>query len=596
MTETTPITFAELDLDPDIAAGLAARGFTHPTEVQTLAIPRVLQGRDLVVQSRTGTGKTLAYGIPILQKVDPAWKRVQALVLCPTRELALQGQQALQDLARSRALRVVALYGGDSMKRQMDDIHEPPQIVTATPGRLLDHLRRRTLSLSDCFYVVLDEADEMLSMGFYEEVEQIFRHLPRDRQTLLFSATIPQTVLSVAYRYMDDPDRLSLSDDYLSVREIDHAYLLTTEMDKGGSLAKILEFEDPDSCIVFCNTRDEARRTAGYLKGKGFGADLISGELSQKERERVMRRIKAGKLKIMVATDVAARGIDVVGLSHVICYSTSESPEVYIHRTGRTGRVGRKGKAISLVSGRDLHSFNRTEKANGLKIQEIDLPADDQLKEIRAERMWEKLKAYAQEHEFDSEDEIARLLPRIREDSEEGQSILFALLKHFFEERKFREKAEPIAVEAPEEDPDATPIAEAAPPPRGRRGEGRGRGRRDESRSTPERSPRTEGDRPSRSRSRRGRDDRPAANDQEQTSIVLAVGTAHGVEAAELEQLVKRKAGRDVVVGIRILDQESLLTVPARASIDILDGLAEESLRGKRLMPMHLVGDPVSVP
>ncbi|MFN7975340.1 MAG: DEAD/DEAH box helicase [Acidobacteriota bacterium] len=605
MTQTAPIAFTELELSDPVVKGLATLGFTHPTEVQALVIPRILAGKDLLVQSRTGTGKTLAYGIPIVEKVDPAWPRVQALVLTPTRELALQVKLAVAALGKSRGVRAAALYGGDSMRRQMDEIRTPPQIVSATPGRLLDHLSRRTLSLSDCFWVVLDEADEMLSMGFYEEVERILRQVPRDRQTLLFSATLPQAVLSVAHNYLEEPERVSLSDDYLSVREIEHFYVISTEMEKERNLAKVLEAEDPDSCIIFCNTRDEARRVAGFLKGRRFQADLISGELTQRERERVMARIKAGKLKIMVATDVAARGIDVVGLSHVICFSTSESPEVYIHRTGRTGRVGKKGRAISMVSARDLHSFNRTEKANGLKIKEIDVPTDAQVRELRTHTMWERLRAYSEEHELDPDDDVSPLVSKILDGSEDSKAIVYALLKHFFEERKVRERAEPISVEAPEEGAATgdeahafVPQAQEEPPREGDRKKRRRRSRRGRGRERDGEPPATEetgAAEPEATQERRaprgGSRERGGADRNEPRGfIVVALGASQGASSEELIRLVHRRGVRGEVKAT-VMAEETLIELPLPAALMVLEALADETLRGVRLMPMQLVGE-----
>ena len=589
MTDTTPIPFSEFDLRPALVEHLESLGFQHPTEVQTLAIPRILEGSDIVVQSRTGTGKTLAYGIPIIEKVDPKWDRIQALVLTPTRELALQVRNAVSQASAPLGIRVTAIYGGDSMRRQIDELRRPPQIVAATPGRLLDHMGRGTLSLSDCFWVVLDEADEMLSMGFYEEVERILREVPRDRQTLLFSATIPQTVLSVAHNYLDKPKRVSLSDDYISVREIAHEFVLTTEMEKERELARLLEYEDPDACIVFCNTRDEARKVANYLKSHRFGADLISGELTQRERERVMRRIKAGHLQIMVATDVAARGIDVVGMPLVICYSTSESPEVYIHRSGRTGRVGKPGRCVSLVSGRDLHSFNRTEKANGLKIQEIAVPTIEAVKERRSNRMWEKLEAYSQEHEFDESDEFGQLVPRILEAGKDDPAILYALLKHFFEERKFREAVEPIALEAPEEAADDGTAVEHEPREDGgrKRSRRRKRGRdRDESRGEA-REPRREGRGDSSSDERRSRRERSGTD----SFVVVAVGSKHGVEPDELRRMAGRRARRGDPITVQVGEDHSVLTMPSRSTLGVLEGLSHQRIRGQLLLPLQILGD-----
>jgi len=349
-----PETFEEFDLYPEVAEAIAKLGFEAPTPVQSRTFADVMGGGDVVVMAQTGTGKTAAFGIPLAQKLDPKGKRVQALVLTPTRELALQVAREVTAIGKGRGFSAAAVYGGASFTKQVEEIKHGAQIVAGTPGRVLDHMRRRTIRFDGIQVLVLDEADEMLSMGFEKELSEIIEGLPKKRQNMLFSATIPDDIQRLAGRYMSEATRISVSGDAVAAAEISHYVYLVSGLGRVKDLVRVLEVERPDSAIIFCNTRDETQAVARFLKESGYNADWINSDLSQAERERVMQATRKGKLKFMVATDVAARGIDISHLSHVINYSFPESLEVYVHRTGRTGRLGRHGAAVSLITPQDI--------------------------------------------------------------------------------------------------------------------------------------------------------------------------------------------------------------------------------------------------
>lgn len=348
-------TFDALPLGADIRKAVDALGYVHPTPVQLAVFEPASRGKSLVVQARTGTGKTAAFGLPVVDAlVRRSQPGVQALILTPTRELALQVGRELEQLAQFRGTKIVPIYGGAPMGRQISALEDGAQIVVGTPGRVLDHLRRGTLDASNIRIFVLDEADEMLSMGFAKELNAIIETLPKDRQGLYFSATIPPDVERLANSHLRDPEYVTLSSDQIGALEISHFVYLVREGDKRAALARIIEVEDPESAVVFCNTKDETERVAEALKSRGYDADWLNGDLEQRERERVMSATREGKLRFLVATDVAARGIDISHLTHVINADFPESAEQYVHRTGRTGRAGRTGTAISIVGPKDV--------------------------------------------------------------------------------------------------------------------------------------------------------------------------------------------------------------------------------------------------
>ena len=351
--------------------------------MQAQAFDPVMQGKDLIVRSKTGTGKTAAFGLPLLEKMDPEDKAVRALVLCPTRSWPSRWPPRFGP-CQAQGVRVTAIYGGASMQEQQDALESGSPIVVGTPGRIYDHIRRKNLKLQGCRHVVLDEADEMLNQGFYEEVTRILDQLPKGRQVLLFSATVPPEIQNLISQYTTSPEMLMLSGDVLTVDHIHHVrYDVTDAYPKPRNLIYLLEMEEPDNAIVFCNTRDDTALVTAVLNRNGFDAELLNGDLPQKERERVMAKVKRGEVAFMVATDIAARGIDISDLQYVINYSLPEDPAVYLHRVGRTGRIGKKGTAINLISGRELGTFTVLEKKYGIKFEKREMPSPEE-----AMQMW----------------------------------------------------------------------------------------------------------------------------------------------------------------------------------------------------------------
>jgi ATP-dependent RNA helicase DeaD len=382
-----PATFRSLGLSQPTVDALVQKGYDHPTPCQAETIPPALLGKDLVVQSRTGTGKTAAFGIPLVERVDLAVKGVQGVVLAPTRELAVQVADELSAIGKGRGVRVAAIYGGDSMERQNDLLESGVQLIAGTPGRVLDHLRRGTLDLKNLKMFILDEADRMLDMGFAEEMQKIVAFVPEERQTLLFSATIPASIKHLIYNFLKEPQWLLLSEDKVYVTDVEHVYCIVPRMKKEQTLYDLLLWEEPSSAMVFCNTREETRQVHEFLQKRGLPAEQLSSDLSQAKRERVLKSYREGKIKVLATTDVASRGIDVDDVSHVFIFSTPDSPEQYIHRAGRTGRIGKSGRAISLLSAHDIMNYNRLVKRYHIEVKELRPPSSDDVTRRTAERV-----------------------------------------------------------------------------------------------------------------------------------------------------------------------------------------------------------------
>jgi len=455
--------FGALHLSADTLRSLEAKGYRTPTDVQHEAIPLALAGKDLVVQSRTGTGKTAAFGVPIVEKIDTAHDGVQAVVLTPTRELALQVAQEITELGSGRGVKVETIYGGDSMERQLAGIRAGANVIVGTPGRVLDHLRRGTLDFGGVGFLVLDEADRMLDMGFAVEMGQIMEYVPENRQSMLFSATVPVGIRGLIYHYLTEPEWVLLSEDEIYVKEVEHVYCLTTRLHKEATLYKLIEYENPASSMIFCNTREEVRKVATFLGNKGLAAAMLSSDLPQKKREKVMGRFRSGEVKHLVTTDVASRGIDIEDLSHVFIFSTPDSPEQYIHRAGRTGRVGKTGRAVSLLSAMDLMNFNRLVKRYHVEVKEIAVPTEDDVLVRKSGRVIESL---AEAGRALSLEDFANLGPvaRIVIEHDLRERIVAALLKDAL--------AKKAVIEDDEDDADEPPQ-----PPRRRYESGGGRGR-----------------------------------------------------------------------------------------------------------------------
>ncbi len=367
-------TFSDLGLSAPILEALKELGYDEPTPIQEQAIPAMLSGNDVMAQAQTGTGKTAAFALPIIQRLTPE-RAPQALVLAPTRELAMQVAEAMFRYGKQSGVRVIPVYGGQPIERQLRALARGVQVVVGTPGRIMDHMRRGTLALDHISTVVLDEADEMLDMGFAEDIEYILQHTPATRQTALFSATMPEGVMSLAQRYTRDPQRISVVSEQLTAPRTKQVYYEVLARDKLDALCRILDVETPASAMIFCRTRAEADHLGESLQGRGYLAEVIHGDLSQAMRERVLKRFREGQVELLVATDVAARGLDIADVSHVINYDVPGDPEGYVHRIGRTGRAGKTGLAITLATPRERRQMQIIERATRSRIQRMKLPS-----------------------------------------------------------------------------------------------------------------------------------------------------------------------------------------------------------------------------
>ncbi len=491
------VSFDDMGLSPELRRAVSERGYTHPTPVQARAFAPARAGKDLIVRSKTGTGKTAAFGMPVIDQIPVGARGVHALMMCPTRELAIQVAQELEVLAKYRDIEIVCIYGGASMQQQEDALRRGAAIVVGTPGRIHDHIRRGNLKLDKCVHAVLDEADEMLNQGFYEEVTRILDGLPAKKQVLLFSATVPEDIKRLISRYTTNAETLLLSGDVYTVDHIHHVrYELSDAYPKPRNLLYVLEMEDPENAIIFCNTRDDTELVTAVLNRNGFDAELLNGDLAQKERERVMARVKKGELAFMVATDIAARGIDISDLGHVINYSLPEDPAVYLHRVGRTGRIGKKGTALNLTSGRELATLTALEKKFNVKFESKPMPSAEQAAKMWSDRHVKQLKEAAKGSIYEG---FLGLAGSIKQRPDADELIAF-MLRYFFTHRRM-EKAQQ----------DGTPETGAAPATESRHSRGE--------RPREERPPRREGGRDGGRRGERGergsREDRPPRRERE---------------------------------------------------------------------------------
>ena len=375
--------FKDLGISKEIERALEGLGFTSPTEVQTKVIPAALSKRDISVKSQTGSGKTAAFGIPICEMVDWDENKPQALVLTPTRELAMQVSQDIMSFGRFKRIKATAVYGKQPFAHQRTELKQKSHVVVGTPGRVMDHIERHTLDLSKIEILVIDEADEMLSMGFIELVESIIKQLPKERLTMLFSATLPKDIEKLCHKYMDNPLDIEIEKTDLVNQHIDHSVYVVRQELKFSLLKDITVVENPDSCIIFCRTKDNVDQLVDQLDEEGYTVDKIHGGMEQNERFDVMNDFKRGDFRYLIATDVAARGIDIDRITHVINYDMPMENESYVHRTGRTGRAGEVGKAITLVTPYEDKFLASVEKYIGFNIPQKDAPSKEQVVKAR---------------------------------------------------------------------------------------------------------------------------------------------------------------------------------------------------------------------
>ncbi|WP_436528847.1 DEAD/DEAH box helicase [Actinoplanes sp. HUAS TT8] len=552
---STDTGFAELGLRPELLRALADLGYEEPTPIQREAIPPIVAGHDLVGQAATGTGKTAAFALPLLQGLVPgAGDAPTSLVLVPTRELAEQVSQAVYRYGRDLNVRVLPVYGGQPISRQLQVLRRGVDVVVGTPGRILDHIERETLRLDAVRTVVLDEADEMLDMGFAEDIEAILTETPTERQTVLFSATMPPRIDAIARRHLREPMRIRMgkettaADALPSVRQ--SAYLVARPY-KTAALGRVLDVEAPTAAIVFCRTREEVDEVTQSLNGRGYRAEALHGGLSQDQRDRVMGRLRAGTTELLVATDVAARGLDVEQLTHVINYNVPSAPEAYVHRIGRVGRAGRTGAAITLAEPREQRMLKAIERLTGQRIVLEKLPT---VTDLRARRL-ELVRTTVQNAiDADDLDRFRSVLDSLTEDADVEQVALVAL--------KLLHEANGGDVDEPEI-PTISPQREREPVNRAERrtSSGPGGGRYDDRG-------------PNRGRSGGG----PV------TRVFVGLGRRAGLRPQDLVGAIAGEAGlpaRDVGA-IQITDRFSLVEVPEAEADRVIRALSHSTIRGRR--------------
>ena len=390
--------FEELNIDERILRAIEDMGFEETSPIQTQAIPAVCEGIDVVGQAQTGTGKTAAYTIPMLMKIDPQIKKPQAIVLCPTRELAVQVAEEIRKLAKYMSdIKVLPVYGGQEIVRQIKSLKTGVQIIVGTPGRVMDHMRRKTVKFDNINMVILDEADEMLDMGFREDMETILTETPQDRQTVMFSATMPKAIMDIARNFQKDARVIKVVRKELTVSNIEQFYYEVRPKNKTEVLCRLIDIYNPRLSVVFCNTKRQVDELISELKGRGYFADGIHGDMKQQQRDRVMDDFRSGNVDILIATDVAARGIDVDDVDMVFNYDIPEDEEYYVHRIGRTGRAGRSGMALSFISGKEVYKLKDIERYCKTKILAKPVPSLDDVKNTKLDNMFDKIKQTIEE-------------------------------------------------------------------------------------------------------------------------------------------------------------------------------------------------------
>jgi ATP-dependent RNA helicase DeaD len=533
--------FAQLALRPELLQALTELGYEEPTPIQREAIPPLLDGRDVLGQAATGTGKTAAFALPILQRLTPGGADPQALVLVPTRELAVQVSEAVHRYGARLGVRVLPIYGGQPINRQLRALERGIDVVVATPGRAVDHIARKTLRLANLQTVVLDEADEMLDMGFADDIEALFAETPESRQTVLFSATLPHRIDAMARRHLRNPIRVQLdrqssqSEGPSLVRQ--SAYVVP-RAHKPAALGRVLDVEAPAAAIVFCRTRDEVDQLTETLNGRGYRAEALHGGMNQEQRDRVMNRLRAGTAELLVATDVAARGLDIEQLTHVVNYDVPSAPDSYVHRIGRVGRAGREGVAITLAEPREHRMLKTIERVTKQRINVEKLPTIADLHARRLELTRAALHESLVEDDFDR----YRVVVETLTDEFDVMEVALAAVK-------LAHEAGGAAADDDEEIPEVTPRADG------------------DSRAP---------------RKPQGRGPRPASAGT--TRVFVGAGRNAGVRPQDLVGAITGESslhGRDIGA-IEIADRFSLVEVPEAAADEVIDALRTTTIKGKR--------------
>lgn len=518
--------FAEMELSNEILKAVADLGFEEATPIQAMAIPRMMTGIDIIGQAQTGTGKTAAFGIPLLEKIDPKSKNVQAIILCPTRELAIQVCEELKLFSKyKKGINIVPVYGGQPIQRQMAALSKGTQIVVGTPGRVIDHLERKTLKLDHASTIVLDEADEMLDMGFRDDIELILKNMPEERQTVFFSATMPKEFMFLTKKYQKNPETIKVVTEKLTVPLIDQYYFDIRENQKLEALARCLDMYDPKLSLVFCNTKRKVDEVVSSLQARGYSADALHGDMNQSQRDRVMAKFRSGSIEILIATDVAARGIDVDDIDMVFNFDIPNDDEDYVHRIGRTGRAGKTGKAYSFVSGKDIYKLRDIQRYTKASIKRATVPSLADVENIKTTMLLEKIKENLKDK---GTEKYVKTIESLISDEITSLDVAAALVKMFFDnEKKEQEQKEDIFAKRGYENT-------------GARGYG-------------------------------------------MTRLFINIGKKDGVGAGDFVGAIAGETGLsgDIVGNIKILDSFSFVEVPNEHADNIINALSASNIRGK---------------
>jgi ATP-dependent RNA helicase DeaD len=519
--------FEDLGLSAPLLKSISEVGYEEPTPIQALTIPVLLAGRDVIAQAQTGSGKTAAFGLPIIEAIDPKDRHVQAIILCPTRELAIQVAEALHKYGRHKEVETLPIYGGQPYERQFRGLQRGVHIVVGTPGRVMDHMRRGTLNLEHIRFFILDEADEMLDMGFIEDIEWILENAPVERQTALFSATMPPRIVELAQKYLRDPERITVPGRQMTVPETRQSYYEVPKARKIDALTRILDAETPEMTMIFCRTKVGVDELGEALLARGFEVETLHGDLSQAQRDRVMRRFRSGQADILIATDVAARGLDIPEVTHVINFDVPESAEAYVHRIGRTGRAGRHGEAITLVTPREVRWLRQIERITKARIEPRRLPTAADVAERRREVLKQQVIEVLKES-----DGYQQYLSTIGDLAEEHDlaEVAAAILKLYAEETG---RGAPVEVTE-----DELALLAPAPAPRAETG---------------------------------------------MTRLFLNIGRNLGVRPQDLVGAIAGEAGIPgrAIGAIDIFDTYSFVEVPSEYTERVIDALRRSGVRGK---------------
>jgi ATP-dependent RNA helicase DeaD len=561
--------FDELGLSKEVLKAVSEMGFEEASPIQSAAIPVLLKGGDVIGQAQTGTGKTAAFGIPLLEMLDPSKKHVQAIVLCPTRELAIQVAEEVAKLGRhKKGISLLPVYGGQSIERQISALYRGVHVVIGTPGRVMDHIQRGTLKLENIKMVVLDEADEMLDMGFRDDIETILKETPAERQTVFFSATMPKPILDLTKKYQTSPEHVKVEHTQLTVPKIDQSYFEVRDRDKLEVLSRLVDLHNVKLALVFCNTKRVVEEVINHLQARGYSADGLHGDLRQAQRDQVMKKFRSGQVELLVATDVAARGIDVDDVEAVFNYDVPQDEESYVHRIGRTGRAGRSGRAFTFVGPRDFYKLNDIQRYTKTKIPRAKIPTYSDVEQSRTTLFFERVKATMEEGGLEKYTQLIENFV----DGEECNSIdvAAALVK--------------MSIGGSEEKEDTLMESQYERRSYGDRDGGYGRdgGRDDRRGSRDSRGGRDSGGRQMRER-RPARE--PRQGDENMTRIVISIGDNKKIRAKDILGAIAGETGLPgkMIGAIEIHEKHSTVDVPKDVAKDVIRVMKGSQIKGLKV-------------